>query len=51
MSLEVIVGGMSQRPRVIDGQTGISAADGRHEEAPDGRGGGDVDLPVKDDGG
>jgi hypothetical protein len=28
----------------------ISAADGRHKETSDGWGGGDVDLPVKDDG-
>jgi hypothetical protein len=34
----------------IDGQMDIFAADGRHEETPDGWGGGDVDLPVKDDG-
>jgi hypothetical protein len=28
----------------------VPAADRRHEEAPDGRGGGDIDLPVEDDG-
>jgi hypothetical protein len=28
----------------------VPAADGRHEEAPDGWGGGYVDLPVEDDG-
>jgi hypothetical protein len=33
----------------IDGQMDVPAADCRHEEAPDGRAGGDVDLPVEDD--
>jgi hypothetical protein len=28
----------------------VPAADGRQEDAPDGWGGGDVDLPVEDDG-
>ena len=34
----------------VDGQMDVLAADGRHEKAPDGWRGGDVDLPVKDDG-
>src|SRR6185312_8763167 len=34
----------------VDGQLDVPAADCRQEDAPDGRGGGDVDLPVEDDG-
>ena len=34
----------------VDGQMDVPAADCRQEEAPDGWGGGDVDLPVEDDG-
>jgi len=34
----------------VDGQMDVPAADGRHEEAPDVRAGGDVHLPVEDDG-
>ena len=35
----------------VDGQMDVPAADCLHEEAPDGWGGGDVDIPVEDDGG
>jgi hypothetical protein len=35
----------------VDGQMGVPAADRRDEGAPDGWAGGDVDLPVEDNGG
>jgi hypothetical protein len=36
--------------RHVDGQMDVSAADRRHEKAPDGWRSGDVDFPVEDDG-